>query len=122
MPGDDPRSLTDEQEKLCREIDSRERRKLRSRSEPKNPSVGLRMFGMVGWSVAMPTMIGLALGRFIDGRTGGPGAGGPSWTLTMLVVGVVAGCLNAWFWVAREGRLDKESNDHDDGRGGHPRA
>jgi ATP synthase protein I len=64
------------------------------------------MFGMVGWSVAMPTMLGLFLGIQIDRRLGGAPGAGVSWTLTLLVLGVVAGCLNAWSWVAREGGLD----------------
>jgi len=99
--------LTQEHEALGREIERREQRKLRSRSEPRTPWLGLRMFGMVGWSVTVPTLLGLAAGVYLDGRAAaGPGpGGGPSWTLTLLIVGVVAGCLNAWFWVAREGGL-----------------
>ena len=29
-----------------------------------------------------------------------------SWTLTLLVVGVTLGCLNAWYWMNQEGRRD----------------
>jgi ATP synthase protein I len=56
---------------------------------------GLGVFGVVGWSVAIPTLMGIALGIWIDRRW-------PtqySWTLMMLFVGVVLGCLNAWFWI-----------------------
>ncbi|NJN67592.1 MAG: ATPase F0F1 [Chloroflexaceae bacterium] len=59
---------------------------------------GLGMFGLVGWSVAIPTLIGLALGIWVD-------ATWPSrfsWTLMLLLAGVGAGCLNAWLWVKRE--------------------
>jgi ATP synthase protein I len=59
------------------------------------------MFGLVGWSVAIPTVLGVALGMFLD-RTR-PVAF--SWTLTGLIVGVAVGCINAWYWVKREGRL-----------------
>jgi ATP synthase protein I len=96
--------LTPDQEKLCREIGSREKRMLRSRSERRAPFMGLRVFGMVGWSVAVPTLLGLGAGIFLDSR--GIGAGRMSWTLTLLVVGVVSGCANAWYWVSREGGLD----------------
>lgn len=60
----------------------------------------LGMFGLVGWSVAVPTLIGVAVGVWLDTRF----PGRISWTLTLLFVGVVLGCLNAWRWVRREGR------------------
>lgn len=92
--------LTGDQEKLCREIGRREKRMLRSRSEKRVPFMGLRVFGMVGWSVAVPTLLGLAAGIYLDGRAFGGGR--VSWTLTLLVVGVITGCANAWYWVSRE--------------------
>jgi len=98
-PGPDRR----EEHVRC-EVIRREERKLRSRSEPRVPWIGLRMFGMVGWAVTVPTLLGLAAGRYLDSRWA---AGGPvSWTLTLLIMGVIVGCLNAWYWVAREARLD----------------
>ena len=63
---------------------------------------GLGMFGLVGWSIAIPTLIGVALGIWIDRRWPGP----VSWTLTLLFVGVVVGCLNAWYWIKQESRRD----------------
>lgn len=63
---------------------------------------GLGMFGLVGWSVAIPTLLGIALGLWLDGRW----PGGPSWTLTFLLIGVALGCLNAWYWVRQESRRD----------------
>jgi len=56
------------------------------------------MFGLVGWSVAVPTVVLLALGIWIDGQTNSP----YSWTLMLLVIGIALGCLNAWYWVKRE--------------------
>lgn len=66
---------------------------------------GFGMFGMVGWSIAVPTVLGIALGVWLDRLWPGP----PSWTLTFLFLGVVLGCVNAWYWVKREAH-DK----HDD--------
>lgn len=63
---------------------------------------GLGMFGLVGWSVAVPIVAGAALGVWID-------AGWPSdtsWTLILILSGAALGCLNAWYWVQREGRHD----------------
>ena len=61
---------------------------------------GLGMFGLVGWSVAVPIVAGIALGVWIDGRWPGE----VSWTLTLLIVGAVLGALNGWYWIQREGR------------------
>ncbi len=58
------------------------------------------MFGLVGWAVTVPTLVGIALGWWIDRTWPGPA----SWTLNLLVVGVILGCWNAWRWVQREGR------------------
>lgn len=61
----------------------------------------LGMFGLVGWSVALPTLLGLGLGVWLDRSY--PSAR-LSWTLTLLVVGAVLGCANAWHWVRSESR------------------
>jgi ATP synthase protein I len=61
---------------------------------------GFGMFGLVGWAVSVPTIAGVALGVWLDRRF----PGGPSWTLTCLIAGVLVGCLNAWWWVQRTGR------------------
>ena len=63
---------------------------------------GLGMFGMVGWAVAVPVVGGIALGLWIDARWPGE----TSWTLVLLLAGFGLGCLNAWYWVQREGRKD----------------
>jgi len=88
---------------LREEVGSREVRKMKAREE-KDRSLwfGLGMFGLVGWSVAIPTLMGIAFGIWID-RTW-PSA--YSWTLMGLVAGVTLGCLNAWFWVKRESRRE----------------
>ena len=62
--------------------------------------LGLGTMGLIGWSVAVPTLLGAALGIWLDKQY--PGA--HSWTLALLVGGLAAGCLNAWHWVANEDR------------------
>ena len=77
-------------------------RRIKARGERRhNLWFGLGMFGLVGWSVAIPTVAGIALGLWIDRTWPSP----ISWTLTLLFVGMVLGCLNAWRWLKREGRL-----------------
>jgi len=71
---------------------------------------GMGMFGLVGWAVAVPTLAGVALGRWLDARF----VDGPSWTITGLLAGVALGSLNAWWWVRRTGLYqgdDKETGD-----------
>jgi len=63
---------------------------------------GLGMFGLVGWSIAVPTLAGVAFGLWLDRRLHDR----ISWTLTMLFIGLGIGCLNAWFWVRRESGND----------------
>jgi ATP synthase protein I len=80
-------------------IENKEQRKMKARSEKdQNIWFGLGMFGTIGWSVAIPTLIGVALGLWLDARY----PGRISWTLTLLTTGLVIGCLNAWFWIKRK--------------------
>jgi ATP synthase protein I len=64
---------------------------------------GFGMFGLVGWAVAVPTLIGVALGLWLDRIA----AGDFSWTLALLLGGVAVGCINAWYWVSKEGHDDR---------------
>lgn len=82
-----------------REVRRKEQQKLRARKEgERSVWFGLGMFGLVGWAIAVPTVIGTMLGLYIDSRVDSRA----SWTLMLLFVGVVIGCLNAWYWVKRE--------------------
>lgn len=63
---------------------------------------GFGMFGIVGWSIAAPTILGVLLGLWLDVRF----PGRLPWTLICLVVGVVLGCINAWYWIIKESRHD----------------
>ena len=91
-------------EKEAKRIDRSARRKLEARDRRRqDPLYGLGMFGLVGWSVAIPTVLGTALGLWVDAATGGA----HSWTLTGLLGGVALGCFNAWYWISRESRGDE---------------
>lgn len=95
---------------LSRRVAAKEARKLRARRE-KGRLIwrGLGTLGLVGWSVTVPTLLGLAAGMWID-RTWPSRF---SWTLTLLIGGVIAGCWNAWYWIGQE-RRDIERNGDDD--------
>lgn len=110
---DEPQNKPLKQESpLSREVGAKASRKLRARREP-TPGVwfGLGMMGLIGWSVAIPTLLGAALGLWLDQRY----PGGRSWTLALLVAGLAIGCLNAWRWVAREDKaMHDEQEDGDE--------
>lgn len=94
-PGGSPR------ERVGEAIGRKAARKLQARGErDRGVWFGLGMFGLVGWSVALPTVLGIALGVWLDAHLDGR----VSWTLTLLLCGAILGCLNAWFWVRRESR------------------
>ena len=70
---------------------------------------GLGMSGLIGWSVAVPTLAGAILGIWLDQRH-------PqkfSWTLTLLLAGLLLGCFNAWHWVAQQNKSMHDEDTHD---------
>ena len=68
------------------------------------------MMGLVGWSVVVPTLLGTALGIWLDKHHPGK----HPWTLALLVVGLAVGCLNAWYWVAKEEKAMQDETEDDD--------
>lgn len=93
--------LSKEHEALHKRVGNSELRKIRARSGPtKSIWEGFAIFGIIGWSVAIPTLVGVAVGIWLDSSYPSP----HSWTLTMIVIGAVAGCINAWHWVSGENR------------------
>ena len=103
---------------LAAQVGAKALRKQRSRRRgPTGVWFGLGMMGIVGWSVVVPTLAGAALGRWIDSVFPGP----RSWTLALLMAGLVLGCFNAWYWVrkedqamAQEAQEEKEVGNDDD--------
>ncbi len=96
---------------FAEQVGAKAARKLNARRHPA-PGVwfGLGMMGLVGWSVAVPTLLGAALGFWLDERHPGKHA----WTLALLVVGLAIGCLNAWRWVSKEDRAMRQEEEDGD--------
>jgi ATP synthase protein I len=91
----------DHRDEVLRSVGRKASRKARAREEGDHVlSFGLGTFGLVGWSVMIPTVLGIAAGVWLDARD----PGRISWTLTGLLAGVLAGAFNAWYWVSRKSR------------------
>ncbi|MHC5538214.1 AtpZ/AtpI family protein [Singulisphaera rosea] len=91
-----------------RQIGAQAARKVKSRrGADRSVWFGLGMSGLIGWSVVVPTLGGAALGIWVD--THFPSS--YSWTLMLLLVGLILGCLNAWHWVNSESKAMQEEGD-----------
>ena len=96
---------------FSREVGAKAARKLKARrNSTQGVWFGLGMMGLIGWSVAIPTLLGAALGLWLDRRY----PGGHSWTLALLVAGLAIGCLNAWRWVAKEDKAMRDEQEDGD--------
>jgi len=96
---------------FSREVGAKAARKLKARRNPtQGVWLGLGMMGLIGWSVVVPTLLGAALGIWLDNRHPGK----HSWTLALLVAGLVIGCWNAWRWVGKEDEEMGEEHDNDE--------
>lgn len=97
---------------LSDEVGAKASRKLRAqRRSAHGVWFGLGMMGLIGWSVAIPTLLGASLGLWLDRHYPGKHA----WTLALLVAGLAIGCFNAWHWVANEDKaIRREQEDADE--------
>ncbi len=109
MSKEPPRNAATGASRLGRVVGAKAARKLGARN---NTTVwpDLSVMGLIGWSIVLPTLLGAALGRWLDGRF-------PlrlSWTLTMIILGLALGCWNAWYWVVKAGREQDMPEENDD--------
>lgn len=96
---------------LANQIDAKAKRMLKARRD-RAPNVwfGLGMIGLIGWSVTVPTLVGAAIGIWLDEHN----PGNHSWTLALLVTGLAIGCLNALHWVAKEEAAMHDNQENND--------
>lgn len=96
---------------LAEQVGAKAARKLKAqRNSTRGVWLGLGMMGLVGWSVVVPTLLGAALGAWLDKHH--PGTHG--WTLALLMAGLAIGCLNAWHWVEKEDKAMREEEEGGD--------
>jgi ATP synthase protein I len=84
---------TDNHERLSDAVKTRQERRERWQREGER-SIGqnLAMIGVLGWTIVLPTLLGLFAGRWLDRQF----HMGIFWTLGLLVVGLTIGCMLAW--------------------------
>jgi len=109
--GDAPKPPSNSEPDLAGQVGAKAARKLRARRHTTaGVWFGLGMMGLIGWSVAIPTLLGAVLGLWLDQRY----PGGRSWTLALLVAGLAIGCFNAWRWITREDQAMREEQKAND--------
>lgn len=92
------------------QVGSKAARKLKARQHStRGVWFGLGMMGLVGWSVVVPTLLGAALGLWLDKRYPSP----RSWTLMFLLLGLILGCFSAWHWIAKEDKAMRQEQEED---------
>jgi ATP synthase protein I len=112
MHDDSPKSSENDGSAFASQVGAKAARKLAAqRRATQSIWVGAGMMGAIGWSVVVPTLLGAALGLWLDERH----TSRHSWTLALLVGGLTIGCLNAWRWVAREDRAMRQEQEDRDG-------
>src|SRR5690625_3518330 len=106
-PADTKEEVRREQRRFRDEVAAKEKRRRRARREgDKGFWFGLASFGSVGWSIAVPTVLGALLGSWLDARLGG----GIRYTLSLLVLGLAIGANNVWRWFKLQ---EQEAEDED---------
>lgn len=78
----------------------RHAKRMKSNRENPGPSPlrGIGTFGMIGWSIVVPTVGGAFLGRWLD-RTYPQVF---SWTIALILGGIVVGALIVMGWIKKE--------------------
>src|SRR5665647_3912284 len=108
---DEPGKTSKGESSLAEQVSTKAARRLKAQRNA-TPGVwfGLGLMGVIGWSVVVPTLLGAALGLWLDRRY----PGGRTWTLALLMAGLTLGCLNAWHWVSKEDQAMREEQENDD--------
>jgi ATP synthase protein I len=108
MTGKDLDKQSAPEDPFARSVGAQEKRKLKAGRKGAHVWSGLGMMGLIGWSIGVPTLLGAALGIWLDKRY----AGAHSWTLSLLFAGLCIGCGNAWHWIVKEqNAIDREEDE-----------
>lgn len=99
---------TEPDDRLIQQVGVKAERKLKAKRHPSaGVWFGLGMMGLIGWSIAVPTLLGASLGLWLDKYYGHQ----RSWTLALLLAGLTIGCFTAWSWVSKEHQAMRDANE-----------
>lgn len=92
-------SQNHENEKMQRAVRLREKRSERWRREGERPIwQNLSMIGALGWLIVVPTLVGVFVGRWLDGLF----ETGIFFSGALIFLGISVGCYLAWHRVNKE--------------------
>ena len=108
MSEENKANVPNDETDFSRQVGAQSARKLKAqRGEKRSIWFGLGMSGLIGWSVSIPTLVGAAIGIWVDKHY----PGRFSWTLMLLFIGLSLGCFNVWYWINSEYRDMQEHPD-----------
>ena len=98
IPSPDPAPAHDASDDFVSSLRTRADRHAKAEREGP-PSFGryLAQVGVLGWTIVIPGLVGMFLGRWLDHRLGT----GIFWTAPLMLAGLAIGCLGAWRWMHR---------------------
>lgn len=99
------------QDFFSNEVEKKAKRKLKAQRRNKySVWSGFALFGIVGWSIVVPTLLGAILGIWLDKSY----TQSFSWTISLLLVGLVTGCIIAWKWIDKENKEINKNHENDE--------
>ncbi len=112
MDNPDNKKITPQQD-FPDTINKKVNRKMAARRHTRNELwQGIGTMGIVGWSVTIPTLLGIALGIWLDKNINDS----YSWTLMMLFAGIISGSALAWYWIAKEQKEIHQKRGNENGK------
>ena len=83
---------------LVRTIENKIGRRMSRKSGSITTLRAFALLGIIGWSVAVPVIVGAYVGRWLDHTHG------TRLTLSFIIMGFVFGCYDAYYWLSKEKR------------------
>lgn len=101
----------EEEKKFLQNLAIKERRSVEVQEGKESTAwEGVGQFGMVGWSITAPVLVGLFLGWVLDRLTGQHHL----WVTTFFFIGLICGCVSTGYWLFTEyGRIEEEPHKHE---------
>lgn len=93
------------EQRMIRDVGEKQQRMLRARHERKSLWSAIAVLGVIGWSVVIPTLIGVAAGVWLDRHYPEPF----SWAVSLLIAGLAVGCASAWLRVRDDAAMRRRN-------------